>query len=180
VQEGEVVNIFAVDPDPGVAARSLVDRHVVKMVLESSQLLSVAHAIHGHVPEGVWGSLAWSRHPCARWAANSLGNYRWLAKHALALADEYAHRYGRRHKLETDGVLSRLDATMPPADDIGLVPFVQATGDIHGDDSIAVYRRYYLEHKSHLMVWTRREPPDWVAAEMLVSRRGDRWFAKRG
>jgi len=39
------MNIFMVDMDPIVAAQSLVDRHVVKMVLESSQLLSTAHRV---------------------------------------------------------------------------------------------------------------------------------------
>lgn len=173
------MNIFAVDADPGIAARSLVDRHVVKMVLESVQLLCVVHAAKGNAPEGIWGSLAWSRHPCARWASASRSNYAWLISHAAALADEYRHRYGRTHVLESGGMLARLAQRMPPIPDIGSTPFAEATGDIHGDDPVATYRRYYLERKAHLMVWTRREPPGWVAAAMQVSRKGDRWFAGR-
>lgn len=172
------MNIFAVDSDPGIAARSLVDRHVVKMILESAQLLCAAHALQGEVPEGIWGSLAWSRHPCAKWTVASRANYGWLLSHAVALAAEYRHRYDRTHKLEADGMLARLEA-VPPIPDIGQTPFAEATGDIHEGEAIATYRRYYLEHKSHLMVWTRREPPDWVAAAMLVFRKGDRRFAKR-
>jgi hypothetical protein len=173
------MNIFAVDLDPIVSARSLVDRHVVKMILESVQLLSVAHAIHGPVPEGVWDSLGWRHHPCAKWTAASLTNYRWLLAHANGLCVEYRHRYGRTHKLETDGMLARLAEVLPPLPDIGQTPFAEATGDVHEGESIVTYRRYYLEYKNHLMVWTRREPPDWVAEAMFVSQQGEKWFAKR-
>jgi len=172
------MNIFAVDPDPIVSAKSLVDRHVVKMILESVQLMCVAHAVHGPVPEGVWDSLGWRHHPCAKWTAASLSNYRWLLAHAEGLCAEYRHRYGRTHKLESDGMLERL-AAAPPISDIGPTPFAEATGDIHDGEPVATYRRYYIEHKSHLMVWTRREPPDWIRAAMAVSRQGDRWLAKR-
>ena len=44
------MNIFFVDPDATKAAQSLVDKHVVKMVLESAQLLSTAHRVlDGHM-----------------------------------------------------------------------------------------------------------------------------------
>ena len=39
------MNIFYVDSCPAEAAISLVDKHVVKMILESAQLLSTAHRI---------------------------------------------------------------------------------------------------------------------------------------
>lgn len=89
------MNIFAVDPDPVVSAKSLVDRHVVKMILESAQLLCVAHAAKGPVPEGIWDSLGWRHHPCAKWTAASVSNYRWLLAHANGLCAEYRHRYDR-------------------------------------------------------------------------------------
>lgn len=39
----QTINIFYVDSDPIIAARNMVDRHVVKMILETAQLLSTAH-----------------------------------------------------------------------------------------------------------------------------------------
>jgi hypothetical protein len=173
------MNIFAVDPDPVISAKSLVDRHVVKMILESAQLLCVTHSIHGQVPEGIWDSLGWRHHPCAKWTAASLANYRWLLAHANGLGAEYQHRYGRTHKLKADGMLAKLAEVSPPIPDAGLTPFAEATGDIHEGEPIMTYRRYYLEHKNHLMVWTRREPPDWVAAAMDIHQQGHRWFAER-
>lgn len=173
------MNIFAVDLDPVVSAQSLVDRHVVKMVLESAQLLCVAHAATGPVPEGLWSGRGWKNHPCARWTMSSLANYQWLSSHALALSAEYRFRYARTHKLEADGMLARLAEICPAIPDIGLTPFAEATGDVHADGPVTTYRRYYIESKSHLMVWTEREPPGWVAEEMLVTRQGAKWFARR-
>ena len=43
------MNIFVTDPDPVVSAQCLPDRHVVKMPLETCQMLSiVASASWGH------------------------------------------------------------------------------------------------------------------------------------
>lgn len=39
------MNLFYVDADPTVAAQSLGDKHVVKMILETAQMLSTAHRI---------------------------------------------------------------------------------------------------------------------------------------
>ena len=39
------MNIFYLSEDPLEAAQMMVDRHVVKMILESAQLLSTAHRI---------------------------------------------------------------------------------------------------------------------------------------
>jgi len=39
------INIFYVDTDPRKAAIALVDKHVVKMILETAQLLSTAHRV---------------------------------------------------------------------------------------------------------------------------------------
>lgn len=173
------MNIFCVDKDPAVAAVALVDRHVVKMILESTQLLSLAHNILGGPPkpECFWrNSLAWQHHPCAKWARSSLSNYRWLAAHNVALCDEYTHRYGKTHKVRLDGIDLWLLEHVPHLDDVGLTPFAEATGDIHTDDPILTYRKYYLECKRHLMVWTRRNPPEWIAEALQLTNSGDRWM----
>ena len=43
------MNIFVVDESPVVSAQQLCDKHVVKMILESAQMLSTAHRVlDGH------------------------------------------------------------------------------------------------------------------------------------
>ena len=42
------MNIFVLDDQPEIAAQMMCDKHVVKMILESCQLMSTAH----HVLDG--------------------------------------------------------------------------------------------------------------------------------
>ena len=39
------MNIFAIDEHPVRAARQMVDKHVVKMILEAGQMLSTSHRV---------------------------------------------------------------------------------------------------------------------------------------
>ena len=39
------MNIFVVDEHPIAAANQMIDKHVVKMILESGQMLSTAHRV---------------------------------------------------------------------------------------------------------------------------------------
>ena len=89
------MNIFVIDKNPRTAARQLCDRHVVKMALETAQILSaVAHQKGFNAPY----KISHQKHPCTIWAGKSFGNWRWLVAHGLAVCDEYTRRYGRTHK----------------------------------------------------------------------------------
>jgi hypothetical protein len=103
------MNIFVVDTDPKLAAQSLPDKHVVKMILESAQMLSIVYSRHywniGQVLK-VDGTPfktqhgAFKNHPCTKWVAESVNNCEWLLQHALGLCEEFRHRYGKSHGLE--------------------------------------------------------------------------------
>lgn len=89
------MNIFVTDPDPYVCANVLDDKRVVKMVLETAQLLSTAiHACGGVGPYKV----THLNHPCSIWTRQSRANYDWLLQHFDALLMEYTDRYGKIHK----------------------------------------------------------------------------------
>jgi len=169
------MNIFILDEDPSGSARMLGDRHVVKMILESAQMLCLAHSLCGDpnlLPEN-WRNQAWKNHPCSKWVRASLQNYIWLANHAVELCNEYTYRYGKIHKLSV--LVSWLLANSPLLENKGLLPFAAATGEIHEADSVSTYRRYYFEHKTHLMVWTKREPPTWIIEKLPMIKIGDKW-----
>ena len=87
------MNIFVLDNDPIVAAQSQSDKHVVKMVLETAQMLCAAFP-PGEAPY----KRSYYNHPCTVWARKSDDNYYWLCRHGIALSVEYTHRYGKRHK----------------------------------------------------------------------------------
>ena len=93
------MNIFATDPSPYLSAQSLPDKHVVKMPLETCQMLSIVcshkwghgygelHRANGEPYKTYKG--AFSSHPCTIWANESLTNTWWLLKHGLSLCAEY-------------------------------------------------------------------------------------------
>ena len=116
------MNIFVVDEDPEVAARQLCDKHVVKMILESAQMLCTVALEHGfNAPY----KKAHPKHPCTLWAGKSPENWSWLIAHGLAMAEEYTRRYGRTHKSEA---VIKWCARLPIqfGASPGLTPFAQA------------------------------------------------------
>lgn len=173
------MNIFAVDDDPQTAARGLCDKHVVKMVLESSQLLCTAHHETGSdLPRPDYFLKATHRnHPCAVWTREAAGNYLWLARHNLELCAEYTFRYGRVHKCERERLAEWLALNMPPGIPLkGRMPFRQAMPEeFRCADSVEAYKAYYLGAKRRLLAWTRREPPIWVPREWLAQN-GEKWL----
>ena len=102
------MNIFVTDPSPTISAQVLPDKHVVKMPLESCQMLSIifSHWYHNwgddllKKKDGVpykTSKGAFRNHPCTQWAAASMPNLAWLIEHGIALSNEYTHRYGKIH-----------------------------------------------------------------------------------
>ena len=91
------MNIFYLDSRPHVAAKDHCDKHVVKMILESAQMLCTAHReLDGDVPDVFYKSTH-KNHPSTIWARSKAGNYRWLYDLFVSLCDEYTYRYGKVH-----------------------------------------------------------------------------------
>lgn len=90
------MNIFYLDRDPYKAASHFYDKHKVKMILESAQMLCTAHHVYGN-PDDVPYRQAHLNHPSTIWARQSRPNYYWLYEHMIALGQEYTKRYGKIH-----------------------------------------------------------------------------------
>lgn len=91
------MNIFATSDCPVRSASYLDDKRVVKMVLESAQLLSTAMTLTGGT--GPY-RVTHTNHPCSLWARSSRVRYLWLLDHFVALCDEYEARYNKLHACE--------------------------------------------------------------------------------
>lgn len=179
------MNIFYVDSNPIVAAKSLGDKHVVKMVLETAQILSTAHRVLDGSEYFVQGKkrrvrkylLLDSReyllyasthvnHPSAVWVRQSAANYQWLYFHFIGLLDEYIFRYNKIHKC------ARLipDLRILPTN-IKRTPFTdppRAMPDeyIVSGSAVASYRNYYSGAKKHLHSWKNAQIPDWIIQDI--------------
>ena len=175
------MNIFYISDDPVQASQWMVDRHVLKMILESSQLLSTAHRLLDGVPvvttvgrkktsyvlsdarEGILYSATHINHPSAVWARQSVANYNWLVAHFNALMDEYTYRYGKQHKCSGE-IATYLQS--PPKNltkqEWTPMPSCMADEYIISDDPIVNYRNYYKLGKTKLHSWKNREAPIWI------------------
>jgi hypothetical protein len=151
------MNIFVLSTDPIQAAVYQCNKHVVKMIVETAQLLSSAHSKdiapykHTH-----------TNHPCAKWSRASLDNYRWLARHGIALCTEYTKRYSKIHK--TQAVLIWLRDNEPKIESVGMTPFAIAikNTDYHNSDPVKAYQAYYIGDKKRFAKWApRAKPPTW-------------------
>lgn len=166
------MNIFVVDKDPQKSVIMLVDKHVVKMILESSQLLCTAHHVCGTpLKDGYFLKQTHINHPSSRWTRQSVDNYKWLTKHNYALCKEYTYRYDKIHKVEKEGLMRWLINNIPDLPNIGLTSFALAMPDEYkSDDPVKSYRNYYINCKSHLFNWKKRNCPDWIGEKNEISR----------
>ena len=179
------MNIFYVSHDPVEAAQWLVDKHVVKMILESAQLLSTAHRVLDGIEiegksktgrkarrwvlpdsrDGIMYAATHINHPSAVWCRQSVQNYDWLVDHMFALMREYTSRYNKEHKCY--GELSYV-LQSPPHNlkewDWTPMPSCMAPEYIISDDPLTNYRNYYRIGKVNLHKWTNRQPPEWINA----------------
>ena len=96
------MNIFVTDSCPVQSARNLPDKHIVKMPLETCQLLAIIYSDWYYGVGKLYKSDgtpyrtthgAFRNHPCTQWAAANQYNLAWLILHGIALCDEYHQRY---------------------------------------------------------------------------------------
>jgi hypothetical protein len=152
------MNIFFLDFDVKKCAEYHCDKHVVKMILETAQLLCSAHHVTGGTAPY---KLSHKNHPCSIWVRSSLSNYLYLCELGLALGEEYTHRYGKKHK--SVEVIEWCLSNRPNIHDVDFTSPPLAMGDEYkiGNDVIESYRNYYKGAKSEIVSWKNRETPDW-------------------
>jgi hypothetical protein len=150
------MNIFFLDPDPAVAAKFHNDRHVVKMILESAQMLSTACRESG-LNEGY--KPCFQHHPCTQWASERFGNWNWLRRLALELNEEFKYRYDNEDDHKSAVVVRQLPE--PPLPGGRTKPAMAMPDYCKTENPIEAYRKYYREEKDHLAEWTGRPVPNW-------------------
>ena len=151
------MNIFVLHSNPTKAAQMMCDKHVVKMILESNQMLSTVARKHGH--NAPYRSTH-SNHPCTLWAGESNANWYWLVRHSRALCEEYTARYGRIHK--SQAVTEWAEALQIELTAQEQTPFRLAMPDKYKtNDPVESYRGYYIGEKSRIAKWKTGNIPNW-------------------
>ena len=155
------MNIFVLDESPVVSAKYACDKHVVKMILESAQMLCAVH------PEGTAPyKRSFYNHPCTKWVRESARNYEWLLLHAYALCNEYTIRYDKVHK--TEAIIEWCDNNRPELPNIEMTKQPTCMPDYCKTESVVEsYRKYYINEKAKFAKWKDGNIPFWYS-EALV------------
>ena len=177
------MNIFVLDTNPVIAAQLQCNKHVVKMIVESAQMLSTAHRMLDGIQvrndkgklvkkwvfnderDDIYYKAVHTGHPCTVWTMQSDMNYNWHYNHFVALCDEYTYRYDKIHSTDKllRGPLSILPKNIKHRD---MTPFALAMKAnpecMHPEDPVRSYREYYQTKQDRFsMVWTKRDIPQW-------------------
>lgn len=152
------MNIFVLDYDAKRAAKMQCDKHVVKMPLETAQLLCSAFS-KGTAPY----KRTHYNHPCSIWTRTSEKNFLWLVNHGLALCDEYTFRYKKIHKSRA--------VILWCLKNISKIKFIQKEKShfflcfdkkYQNGNAVESYRAYYRSEKRKIAFWNKqRATPIW-------------------
>jgi hypothetical protein len=152
------MNIFVLSRNIKKCAMYHCDKHIVKMILESAQMLCTAIWLSG-------GTAPYRKvhmkHPCTLWALESLSNWRWLRELTKELNEEFKYRYDKKIDHKSYEVVKTLQE--PEIEDKGLTEFAQAMFDqfkVPGDP-IKAYRQFYVGSKHAFASWAKRPVPEW-------------------
>jgi hypothetical protein len=172
------MNLFFLHWDPKICAQQHCDKHVVKMILELTQMLYTCHTLLGSdLPENSYRVFN-PKHPTNLWIRDCEANYLYTVRLTRALCDEYTYRYSKIHKCEShleffethipvfkdrsiytpETVLS----TNKKLSEQGMTPVPLAMyDDVKCSDTIVSYRSYYNVYKKRFAKWKNRETPYW-------------------
>jgi hypothetical protein len=171
------MNLFLLDLDPKKNALYHCDKHIVKMILELTQMLYTAwYVLEG--TDGPWKQrvppnpykAAHIKHPTNIWLRSGDENYKLACKHGQEFLKEYTRRYQRVHACQPH--FEWLAANIPPS--IPKIPaptqLPQAMPDQYKinnltgsmEDTVAAYREYYVGEKLRFAKYKNTSWPEWL------------------
>jgi hypothetical protein len=177
------MNIFYLDENPSIAAEYACDKHVVKMIVETAQLLSTAHRIldgEEYIDASSGRKIKrWKmlnnfyekelykathiNHPCAVWVRDNQSTYDWTIAYFIALLDEYRIRYNKVHK--TSKIFDLVNYYPRNLQQGSFIAPPQTMPDKYkSTDTVEAYRNFYIHEKSKFATWRHRTIPDWFRA----------------
>jgi hypothetical protein len=161
------MNIFFLSSSTEEAARQHCDKHCVKMILETAQILTSVQHRYGNTSTTYKPTHV--NHPSTKWAGDNDYHYIWLWKLGMSLCAEYTKRYGKVHKTQAiiEGELRHAPKDMPS---LGWQAPPQCMPDEYkveggtNEAAISAYRNYYRGEKAYMAKWKNTKQPEWMTA----------------
>lgn len=186
------MNIFHLSDNLVESAQFLMNKHSVKMPLESAFMLCAAHRVLDGkeiviknksgknkkiwiLPderENILYGVSHKSHPSTIWTRTNDKNYLWHFDLFVAMLNEYQYRYGKIHACsKLIPYLKTPPKNIPIGEFTPVTPAMDQQYIIPGD-SVASYRNYYINAKQHLADWSGkingRPVPEWYIINTFI------------
>ena len=141
------MNIFHLHKDPRICAEYHCDKHVVKMILETAQMLSTAYP----------------KHPMTIWVGDSGANFFWSVQLLDQLLYQYTVRYKKVHSTIKISNLFHGRYKLWHGWKTEFTPPPQCMPDEYKHkDYITAYKQYYIGEKKRFAKYTGVDTPDFM------------------
>ena len=160
------MNIFHLHRAPKICAKYHCDKHVVKMILETGQMLSTAYQRHCGLDDNLYKP-AYPKHPMTIWVGDSIENYKYTLRLGTELGKEYTKRYRKIHKSSNIISLLRGIGRVWNVEDnfqykSFLIPPLCMPDEYKEDSYIQSYRNYYIGEKKRFAKYTLVDTPEFM------------------
>lgn len=160
------MNIFYLDENPSLAAQYHCDSHVVKMILESAQMLCTAVNVLAGEQITPYKSTH-VNHPCSVWVREGYMNWSYVYNLMRCLEWEWQFRYNhsRGHKsvdILTEASIVEKACKVLPLENLTRPALAMPDSCKISSNPVECYREYYRKEKVHLHKWTGRDVPWWL------------------
>lgn len=178
------MNIFYFDNDPECCAMQYIDKHVIKMILESAQILSTVYRLKRgqettilqngrRVKKFIIDDITLNsqlyqathiHHPAVQWTLFSYQNFIFLKQLMIAINNEYQWRYNHTTPHKSMFILDYIqNLSLKDFEQDQMTTPISCMDQqyIISDSPIINYRNYYIHAKSQFATWKKRESPHW-------------------
>ena len=158
------MNIFAIEGDKNNidwvrSAQSQDNYRVVKMILESCQMLCTALNEQAGKQITPYRSTH-KNHPSTKWVCASSANFKFLVEHTMAMLEEYTARFGKTHKCTSvlNECVKLYDASLFPQHKPTTLPLA-IPYEFHSDNIVESYRKFYASKPK--IRYPKNKVPNW-------------------
>ena len=158
------MNIFAIEGESTnidwvASAKSQDNYRVVKMILESCQMLCTAINELSGERIAPYGSTH-KYHPSTKWVMASSANFEALVVHTRAMLEEYTERFEKIHKCQAvlEKCVKLYDSSLFPTSEPTRLPLAMPH-EFHSENIVESYRKFYASKPR--IRYPKNKIPEW-------------------
>ena len=164
------MNLFILSENQEECVKLMMDKHIIKIILEAAQMLSTNKRIldpeNLHEYNDIVYKQTHMNHPVTKWVRESFQNWCWTIKLCEEMHREWQYRYNHHKQHKSFIIIEYLRDNPPPLSNFiknEFTKFALAMPDEYKTTSpVESYRNYYNSpDKKKIASWKNRPVPEW-------------------